>query len=303
MGEKRKISSCQASSLWAATVPVVRRSCTRGAGAGWVGVAPWHGPARREVSPWSRADVLGLRHLENASCWQHNTTVRVKVKLLAVCIPPELSQSGVETPPTQRPKSLYPPVSMASPVPPAPRCGWQTVGTRWSRGDGAAAGRHRCWAAPDISACECPANWRGWSSDTWNMMIFCWKGGGKGERVGGPLSPLVVCMPGAAERTGQSGVRGAETQHPGDGPVLPAPWPGGCDCHPGGLGADGSRGTLLWGARPGDPLPWGTRHPWPRWKSWLRDVPWDLCHAWVAGAVRCRVAEGWAFLGALGLVS
>lgn len=136
---------------------------------GWVSAAPRHGPARREAALPSRADVLGLRHPENASCWQRNATVRVKVKLLAACIPPELSQSRAGKNPQQKTKPTNPPFLpffMASPVPPAPGCGLQTAGTRQSRGERAATGRHRCWAAPDISACECPANWRGWSSDT-----------------------------------------------------------------------------------------------------------------------------------------
>lgn len=63
---------------------------------GWVSVAPWHGLAWREASPQSKADVLGLRHPENTSCWQQNATMRVKVKSLAACIPLGLSQSGIK---------------------------------------------------------------------------------------------------------------------------------------------------------------------------------------------------------------
>lgn len=47
--------------------------------------------------------------------------------------------------------------------------------------------------------------------------------GGLGGRVWEDRLLPMVCMPGAAERTGQRGARGAEPQHPGYGPLLPAP--------------------------------------------------------------------------------
>lgn len=75
--------------LWGIVPPGSSGTCG-GAGAGGQ-----RGPSGGSEQQSGCAGAPSIR--KNASCWQRDATVRVKVKLLAACVPLEPSQSGIKT--------------------------------------------------------------------------------------------------------------------------------------------------------------------------------------------------------------
>lgn len=272
---------------------------------GGVSAAPWCGPAQREVAPRSRADVLGLRHLENTSCWQRNATVRVKVKLLAACIPPELSQSVIKKPSKhQKPLSLQFWWPALCPLPQAVVC------KQW--GPGGPGGNGRPWAGTDAGLLLTfpPASAQPIGEAGAATHEIWWFSAEEEEEEGGE-GGRTACSRWFACRGLQKGLARKECRErsrstPGMAPcsLLPdqedaiATQVGRALMAPG--EAWGCRGTLPWGARPGDPQLWGdTALPVPDGRAGSLRPPGSCATHGAAGALRCLLVEGWAFLGAL----